>query len=360
MDLTTRRGFLKAATVTTAAAVVTGGGAAVVLKELEMAQAAPPLVAFADDATQMATTIPSIIPTSAVQQITVANTPVVDTQMATDFADTLAENVRLQTQLDDAQQRIAELEQALEQSGTVNASLQSDLTGATDRIGILAGAVALYEQMDEIDIGGIVSRGLNDMGSTISNVVDDIPSINEGLAAGRTALAQFESEIPLMDGARMWLLLHITRISVLFRNVETMVAAAAETAGTVVERMGNWIEKVLKWLPFNLGQKTANLVQSISELLDATPDTATTTHTKVLQPLELWLGRADTPNTPLRDNLIMPIRENGFARTEIHLAKAGSLQDDYQAKLARPTQLLLEQQARVQASIRAYRELHSL
>ena len=366
MDLTTRRGFLKAATVTTATAVVAGGGAAVVLKELDVVQPTPtPFVTHVSQATPVANTaansVQSSIPASAIEKIGGTQNMVADTQMATDFAASLSENVRLQSELSNAQQRIAQLEQALIDSESAKGVLQNNLAGANDRIGILAGAVALYERMDDIDIGGIVTRGMSQMSATISDVVDDIPNVNEGLAAGRNALLQFESEIPLIDGARMWLLLHITRISALFKNIETMVAAAADTTGTVVEMIGNWIGNVMKWLPFNLGEKTANLVQSIADLLDATPDTTATTQVKVLQPLELWLGQADMPNDiPLRQRVINPIRDDSFAKAETHLAKAGNLRSEYQAKLTDPTNLALEQRARIQESIRAYRELHSL
>ncbi|MGB1253898.1 MAG: twin-arginine translocation signal domain-containing protein [Candidatus Promineifilaceae bacterium] len=361
MDLTTRRGFLKAATVTTAAAVATGSGAAILLKELGTVQpVATPLVAFAEDAAPVANAIQSSIPQTAITKVGTTQNAPINTQMATDFANALSENVSLQSELGNAAQRIADLERALADSETTQTTLRNDLTGANERVGILAGAVALYEQMDEVDINGIVSRGMSQVSETISDVVDDIPSVSEGLQAGRNALLQFDSEIPLMDGARMWLLLHITRISVLFHNVESMVAIAADNTGTVVELIGEWIGKVLKWLPFNLGEKTANLVQSIADLLDATPDTANTAQQKVLQPLELWFGRADTTDVPLRDRVVAPIRDNSFAKAEAHLGKTGNLRGEYRAKLADPTNLALEQRARIQESIRAYRELHAL
>ena len=72
-----------------------------------------------------------------------------------------AENVRLQADLELAQHRLATQETAVGETDTAVQTMSTELDAANQQIGILAGLVALYEQLDDADVSDILKRDWN-------------------------------------------------------------------------------------------------------------------------------------------------------------------------------------------------------
>lgn len=348
-----RRQFILGATLTTAA-VATGGAVGLIRRqEVNDALDALPNV--------QSNIIPATQPTTAPAQV--VPQPIVqgdNTQLATDLAAARLENSRLQSELAAAQQRIADLESALGLKEGESADLRTELDSATGQIGVLGGLVALYQQLDSYDVGDYVSNGMQEMAADLSGIVDDIPSVQETLSTGRQLLQNLESEVPLIDGARLWLLGHVSRVSVAYSGARQMLLNVSEGTSDILGMMADWTEKLLKWLPFGLGENTANLINALAQLLDVTPETTDGLVSNVANPLEMWLGRADEAATPLVDNVIVPLKVGVLNSAENHLSRTATLRQDYQRKVRDPFTLAMDNRDRVRASIDAYKIQHSL
>ncbi len=138
-----RRGFLKAITVTGAAAIAAGAGAAALKQKPE----APATI------TTAAATAPLAIATP------VAATAPQDEILAR-LAAAQAENMRLQAALDAANRQLATYQLQNQDSSAAAEALNVQLSEANAQISVLAGLVALYEQLEEIDVETVVENGL--------------------------------------------------------------------------------------------------------------------------------------------------------------------------------------------------------
>ena len=333
-----RRGFLKALTVTAVAATATGAGAALLSSPRRPATT---IVPSASLATPMA----------------VAGDQATD--LLAQLAAVQAENIRLQAALEAAQRRLAAQEQA---DGAADSTLQAmsvELDAAHGRIGLLAGLVALYEQLDEANVADWLEDGVTAVTDAITELVADLPGLDEGVILGQQALAQLDDHIPLLENGRAWLSNQAGKIAAYFEGVETVLATAVEQAGPFLQMFNEWAQNILSWLPFGLGQRTSAVMEALTALLLETPYTVSGLQTNVAEPLAVWLGEAGD-EAPLRQNLIKPMREQLLAQAEQVAGKTWQTHSLYQEKLARPLDTAVANQRQVRQLIAAYRQQHNV
>jgi hypothetical protein len=343
-DGISRRGFLKSVVATAALATAAGTGAAVLLDKTK---------------TTTITTIPNVttyIP--PVSSLPAVANPAAANQTLAQLAAIQAENMQLRAALDAAERRVTALTQA-QGSDPAFDILQGQLTEANDRATILSGLVTLYEQLEAVDMETVVAAGLAAVGGPLTGLLDRIPTVQEGLAAGQQALAEFEVEIPLMDNGRRWLASHLQKVSGFYQLVENVLREVVETAGSFLENLGQWFQDVLRWLPFGMGDNAARIVEALTNLLAETPNTINGLHTNLVQPLDVWLD-GDGDNMPLRRRLVKPIREQALQPAGETLSQAQAIQSTYQAQLVEPTQAAASSRQTIRAVISQYRQQHQV
>ncbi len=344
-----RRGFLKVFALLTAAAA-TGGGAALVLRK---------------PGETVITTADSVIPTLA-PPATIANVganvgpnlaaPVLgSSDLTTRLAASLAENMQLQADLAAAQRRLADLEAANGSSSQELEALRGQLAGANDRAGLLGGLLALYEQLDGINLDGVVQNGISSVSQAVDDLLGQVPTLEEGVALGSQALDTLEAEIPLVQAGRDWAENRAQLLSVYYEDAREILATALDRAGDFLEMLGQWFQDVLKWLPFGMGDKAARVVESLTSLLQQTPGTADGLRSYVTQPLDAWVaGQGD--DLALRRKLVKPLREQTLSPASEVTLKARSTQQTYLTALAQPVQDSTLRRQAVRDLIAQYRE----
>lgn len=336
-----RRGFLKGVAVTGAAAVATGAGAATLMQQS----------ANAPITTNVVST-PPLLPATAVPNM--AN--ISADEMLARLASAQAENVRLQAALDAANRQLlgaqADDQNALAAQETYNVHLAE----ANNQIGVLAGLIALYEQLDSVDVDAVVENGLTAVSETLNNFMADVPTLEESLEMGQIALAEVENHIPLLDNGRLWLENHNGKLDSYFKAIELILLEVVESAGPFLDMLNSWFESVKKWLPFGLGEKATNVMQSITTLLLETPATISGLNTNVAQPLDVWLAKDQNNEVNLQKNLIKPLRENVIAQSNIATGKAKQVESIYKEQLHEPINTAVASQRVIRNLIAEYRE----
>ena len=339
-----RRGFLKSVVATAALATAAGTGAAVLLDKGK---------------TTTITTVPSV--TSYVPPVSnlapVAN-PAAANQALAQLAAIQAENMQLRAALDSAERRLAAFNQ-VQGSDPALGILQTQLAESSDRVTLLTGLVSLYDQLEAVNMETVVAAGIAAVGGPLTGLLDRIPSVQEGLAAGQLALAEFEEHIPLMDNGRRWLSTHLQKVSGFYQLVENVLRETVETAGSFLENLGQWFQDVLRWLPFGMGDTAARIVEALTNLLSETPNTINGLHTNLVQPLDVWLdGEGD--DMPLRRRLLKPIREQALQPAGEALGQAQAIQSTYQAQLVEPVQAVASSRQTIRDLISQYRQQHQI
>ncbi|GAB4280870.1 MAG: hypothetical protein Kow0080_34150 [Candidatus Promineifilaceae bacterium] len=337
-----RRRFLKGAVLTTAAAVATGAGAAL----LKNSAATITAVSTQTPATLIATSPPSTIPSN--------------TEPLAQIAALHAENTRLQSALESAQAQLAALEAGSQTTTLETENLRMELTNANERLSALGGLLALYEELENVSLEEVVAEGVTAVSEELASLLDQIPTFQEGVAVSRAALEAFEEKIPLLENGRVWLAVQTTKMETFMANIEQFVQDAAEKAGPFIEMFVEWVEKVLRWLPFGLGEKSANILNAIVALLTETPATLSGLQVNVSEPIALLLGPTDQPEASVRTQMVEPVREKVLAKAEKVITLSQNVDAAYREKVASPTETAVARRQAIQQMITAYRQQHQI
>lgn len=338
-----RRQFLRAASLTAVAATAAGAGAAAFSKT----PAAPPAI--------------SVVPSAAATAVPLLESAGENAaQLLAQLAAAQAENRRLQATLTATQQQMQQMQGQADAADSAAEPLLLELQAANAQVGLLAGLVALYEQLDDVTLAEVWDAGVTAVSEAVDDLLEETPALGVGVAAGRQALLALENQLPALHDGRLWLSDHLDRLQALYARVQALLAAAVETAGSVLEMLNHWFADVLDWLPFGLGQKAAAIMQAIADVLAEMPQTMSGLDLNVRQPLDTWLAADDPADAPLRRELIGPLRDGVLTPADAVIGKADTLQKAYREQLATPLQSAVANRQQLRAQIDAYRQQHGV
>jgi hypothetical protein len=343
-----RRSFLSAALVTVTAAAVTGGAAALLLED----DAPPPAI--------VAGTAPPLPPAA-----TLASDPD-SSALRTRLTALEAENSSLQANLAAAQRQLASY------SGLETASAAGDedwrqqfeqasaqASGLAGQLATVRGLLALYEELEAVDLAAVTSGGMAAFGGAIGDLMADIPSVSEGLQTGRKALDEFEAQLPLIEQGRYWLEGQMAIVRAALEAAETALNGAVNAGGTLLQLLNRWFEDILEWLPFGIGKGALAIMSAVSAVLGEVPETLDGLQANVAGPLDEWLAR-DGDEIRLQRRLIKPVREDVLARAGSTVERVGSVNEVYEAQLREPIAVVVERQRLIREQIVEYRQSHSV
>ncbi len=340
-DLSRRR-FIKGAVFTTAAAAATGAGAALLKKPAATTTA----VSTQTPAALIATSPPPIVQDNA--------------KSLAQMAALHAENTRLQSALETAQAQLAALQSGSQTTTLEAENLRMELASANERLTVLGGLLTLYEELENISLEDVVTEGVTAVSEELTALLDQIPMLQEGVAVSRAALDAFEEKIPLLENGRVWLAAQTTKMETFMANIEQFVQDAAEKAGPFIEMFVDWMEKVLRWLPFGLGEKSANILNAIVALLTETPATLSGLQVNVSEPMAMLLGPTDQPEASIRTQMVQPVRDQVLAKAEKVIVLSQNVDTAYREKVASPTETAVARRQAIQQMITTYRQEHQI
>ena len=350
-DGVSRRSFLRFAGVTVVAAAATGGGAAI-LKQYEKA---PVINTGPDGAPAFPTAAPFATSAPILSDI-IPTVPAAATggDVYTQLAASQAEIVQLRAANDQLLRDLATYQTAEGEARTARDSMTLELDDARNRLGILGGLVALYQQLDDADVGGILENGLGAVGEKITEMVDGIPGLTAGVDAGQLALGQVEAHIPLLDNGRSWLEAQATKMRGFYGEVESRLQRAVDRVEDFLAMLAAWFESLRKWLPFGAGEKAADVMSALTSLLAETPSTLSGLDVNIAQPLDVWLSRIDG-EPALTRLLVRPMRDEVITRARTTIDQANTVAATYEAHLAAPARAALTNRQTLRQQILDYK-----
>lgn len=342
-----RRSFLKAVALTAVAATTVGGGAGYLANKVHEA----PM-----------TTTGAIAP-AVPRSVTIAETAATANQEVADvlakLASAQAENMRLRADLDAAQLRLSALETTSDNVDETNETLRAELATATQEVGVLSGLVGLYEQLDDGELIETVEGTLFNFGQRLGSLLDELPTVEEGLAIGNSALDSFEERLPALSEGRRWLESHLARLNAFFATAEEVLESVAGSAGTFLQMIESWFQGLRKWMPFGVGDRAAQVMSTLITLLDETPNTIHGLRRNVIEPLDSWVGK-DEEDVPLRTELLQPLRETTLQRAGSVLEHTRTTGSAFETEVKTPLQERLAHRHQLRQQIAIYREQNGL
>lgn len=344
-----RRGFLKAAALTTTAAAATGAGIAYVSSEFAGPAAVPTPANITAPVSAPAVAAPAVSPVTA------------QSELLSQLTAAQAENMRLQAALDAATREVDSLRQIQSQPNEALEILQADLSSANGQITALAGLVGLYEQLDKLDIGEKIVDRMGDVSEAFTELVDELPTLEEGLAFGEEMLDEFEAQIPLLETGRSWLATHLSNLDDYYVAFEQVLQEAAERVAPVLDMLQEWFDKILKWLPFGFGQTSVRVMAAVTNLIRETPKTVQEGDLNLAQPMDMWFKKTDGENeTPLQKRLFKPLREQTIAKAHNTAVKTNQVKTLYDEQLVTRVSSDIESKRLIQKIIADYREKNQI
>lgn len=343
-----RRSFLKALAVTAVAATTVGGGAGYLSNKIRQT----PVIT-----TSVAPPAPQPPALTMAETVTTVNSEVSD--LLAQLASAQAENMRLRAELDAAQRRASALETASGDAGETNQALRTELAAVTEEVGLLAGLVALYEQLDDGQLLDTVEGSISNFGQAISGLLDEIPGVEEGLALGNQALDQFEARLPTLSDGRTWLESHMARLNAFYEAAENILESVTESAGAFLQKLEEWFQGVRKWLPFGVGDRAAQVMAALTNILDETPNTIHGLRRNIADPLDGWVGK-EGQEAPVRAELIRPLKETTLQRSGAVVERARSTGSAFETQVQLPLQEAIAHRRQLREQISAYRQQNSI
>ena len=338
-----RRRFLLAVAATAAAATATGAGAALLNREKVVTPPTAPLP-------RVVTNTQAAIDSAGEMS-----------NLAAELISAQADNVRLQAELDAALRRISAIETANGSSGSTITNLQTELANAGSQIGILSGLVALYEQLDDVNLSAVLSGSLITLHGAFDELTDDLPTLEEGLALGQQALQNLENELPLLAQAQGWLETQMSRIDGFYGIVLASLANAVDEAGDFLQLLGRWFTDVLDWLPFGMGDKASAIMTAMTDMLDETTITVKGFNVHAGASLDKWLKPNQTGGpAPMQTNLIQPLRNSALAPAGTLATKAASSKATFKSEVSGPAIQALTNHDLLKERIVLYRSTHKI
>ena len=341
-----RREFLKAAGLTAVVASTAGTAAAMLVEQNNRTLLPPPK-------------IPTAAPDSS-QAGHLSN-------LVSDLMTAQIENARLRTELQTAERKLELSTHSQDgQEGQVAKTLQSQLDESTSqndaltqRVTVLGGLLALYEQLESVDLSTIAEEGVSSVQELLGDIVDQVPTAQEGLLIGQQAMDQLESEIPALETGRQWLIEQFNAISDRFDGLELTLKNSVKASGTTLQLLGDWFQSLLKWLPFGIGSSATATMDNINKLVDEILNTEQGLDSKLVTALDNLLEQ-DGEVTALQSQVINPVRDQAIAPAKKVVNKTAELQTVLESDLITPLTLAAGQQNDYRELIAVFRQSHQV
>jgi len=351
-----RRNFMRNLAIAAFAATTAGSSAALISKEWQKTPLSQPVIKDLPNLSSLDPAFPAVQSVPAVRSAqTVVSAQNGASELLARLAESQAENMRLQAALEAAKRDLDSLSITNNSNRSATEELSIQLAGATERIGILGGLVALYEQLEDVDITETVQNGLAVVTTSIDELVDQTPALSEGIVLGQQALAEVEEHLPQLENGRIWMDAQANKLTTFYDTVEVVLQGVLESVGSFLDLVENWFAGVRKWLPFGMDDKAANVINALSALVAETPITISGLDTYVAKPLDVWLEREDDMPR-LQRKLVKPIREQVFVQAGETINRVHSVKATYRDQLTLPIEITVANRDAVRQQIETYRQ----
>ncbi|MEM8859022.1 MAG: hypothetical protein AAGD96_11915 [Chloroflexota bacterium] len=257
-----------------------------------------------------------------------------------------------QSDLTSREARIVVLESVLEDSNKINAAA--------------LGLVALYEQLEDINIRESVQNGLGTMAAAWDEFVDDLPTASDGLVQASAKISEFDAQIPLFQTARTWLAI---RLELLRRDNDGLYAVLegiSDRVGSLLDLLGGWFDQVRGWVPSRFLENANRVIDSVTTLISGVPVTVDGAQSNVANALDGWFADDDEDNASaerqpiIRRRLFQPLVQETLPQALTVIQKTRMAKQKYEADLVTQVKDTLTKRETIETQIVEFRERNGL
>jgi hypothetical protein len=268
-------------------------------------------------------------------------------------------SVELRAELDGALGRVDSLTDELAAYKARTADLEAQLASTEGRVGVLGGLVALYSQLDDLELDDMVAGGLDELGFWIDQALSHVPVVRRGLATADRLLDQLEASLPSIDEGIGWLRGIVNRLADALQAMEDSLEETVEPLQPLAAKLADFVSKILGWLPFGVGRRVQQGLDGMLGVLTHIPELVRSVDSLVLAPLGDWFS-GDDEQPAIQSGLITPVKEDALRPAERLAADVEVVDEQLAEKLADPVRARLSARKPVRDEIGRYRQEHGL
>jgi hypothetical protein len=244
---------------------------------------------------------------------------------------------------------------------SVKGAADAELEAANVELARLVGLLDLYEQLEKVGLDAILMAGMAAVALPLKAVETGAKALKSGLDWAEDALLSVSEALPTAQESLLWLEAQVSAVAGAIERFEDGVSNALDRVAdnAVGEAVRGFAAKLLDSLPFGLGEKFRDALDGLVALVTSVDELVEGINTHLLEPLrEGWFS--DEEGKGLRGLLVDPLVEHVLDPAEAHLVNLSVMADNWQSKLADPTQEALTERAKIREEIARYREEHGL
>jgi hypothetical protein len=268
------------------------------------------------------------------------------------------QNTQLVTSLSNAQTEAASLQT---QVSTLQSQLDvtaSQLEAANAQVAKTQTLIALFDQLESLGFDDLTQTGLAAMGQQLVTSVESLPMVRDGLALARTLLNDFEATLPSWDESLNWVSEQLGWLSAGLGLIEQAAGQVISATFTgLTEIFQGFINFILDHLPFNIGARTTDTLNTTQAVLARLPTVMGDLDTKVVKSFKSRVGPGEEGWSR---TLIRPLREKALAPADKLAASFKDTETTFATALKAPVEAALEQRAILRAAIAQYRAENQL
>jgi hypothetical protein len=248
--------------------------------------------------------------------------------------------------------------QAIRQAA--DAERQAASEAADTELARLLGLLDLQEQLEKIDLDGILGTGMAALALPLAAVAQGAEVLKSGLEWAEQAVLSLREALPTARQALLWLENRVSAVAEGIEKLQTDIGDALGKASNnaIVSALKDFASMILDNLPFGLGDKFRGVLDGLVGLVTSVDELVTGINTHFLEPVrDQWFAEE---GKGIGAALADPLVEHVLDPLESHLADLSTMADTWQKKLVGPTEHALAERAKVRAEIARYKEEHGL
>jgi hypothetical protein len=244
-------------------------------------------------------------------------------------------------------------------------------TGITDRslddpenwaergqIAALQTLLTLYEMMDRVGLDRLIISAILAIGFSVEGLRGGATALRAGLDLISSLLDRFEAAAPRIIAGIQAAEEVVQTVNRQMQRLEELMGAVLQETAPFTETVDQFVQTLLGYLPFGIGDRIRNTIQGMGEVVGFLPATARLLGEQLLVPMRAWFpkeGDGDVRTalfTPTRTQVLDPARN--MLDHVIHFA------EQWNAELAHPLEEAVAQRHAVRLQIADYKREHNI
>ncbi len=219
----------------------------------------------------------------------------------------------------------------------------------------LRGLLALYDALEQVGLDDIVESGLEAASGGLRLLEKGADVLNGGLQAVEDFLRKLDEAFPDMQTGIAVVEAGVSFLADGLQRLEDILSDFMEPAQPVTTAISKFVDQVLGYLPFGVGDTIRQGLQTIAELMTSIPEHVEAVNSALLEPLrERWFNT--DPEQGLLSGLFAVLINRVLDPLEAHLTAISAFSETWQDKLALPARAAIAHRQQLRVELQGQRQ----